>query len=442
MLVGTIVVVGVTAAVAGNGVGAVFNLGRTNFVNAVTELRGSTDTQQLLVRNIATTASSAAIVGQTARGTGVWGRSERSGVRGSASAASGVTFGVYGTTASPGGYAGYFQNTSTFADPQTGRGIRALAARASATLFKPGDGAAGGEFAGPNGAIGVAADPNGAGIVGHAGDGRFGVFADSDTDFGVAVRALATSGGGIGLHATTASGIGLAGLFENPFGVSVLGVGPGASASQQFVVRGGGEFIGPIGVTGQSRGAADDGIGVLGLQGAGEYALLTVGDARIQGDLSKFGGTFKIDHPLDPANKYLSHSFVESPDRMNIYNGNVVTDADGVAVVELPSYFEALNRNPRYQLTVIGSFANAQIAEKISENRFTIRTEEPNVEVSWQVTGIRQDAYAQAHPIIVEEEKAVADRGLYLTPAEHGQPASMAIGPHLAARDAPATRME
>ena len=117
---------------------------------------------------------------------------------------------------------------------------------------------------------------------------------------------------------------------------------------------------------------------------------------------------------------------------MNIYNGNVVTDAEGVAVVELPDYFEALNRDPRYQLTVIGSPLVAHIAEKIGENRFTIRTEEPNVEVSWQVTGIRQDAYAAAHPIVVEEEKALADRGFYLHPEEHGQSASMGIGRHVA----------
>ena len=40
---------------------------------------------------------------------------------------------------------------------------------------------------------------------------------------------------------------------------------------------------------------------------------------------------FVIDHPLDPANKYLYHASVESPDVMNIYNGNVVTDANGRA---------------------------------------------------------------------------------------------------------------
>ena len=80
---------------------------------------------------------------------------------------------------------------------------------------------------------------------------------------------------------------------------------------------------------------------------------------NVTGTLSKGSGTFKIDHPLDPANKFLSHSFVESPDMMNIYNGNVTTDAGGEAIVELPDYFEALNRDPRYQLTVIGSPATA-----------------------------------------------------------------------------------
>jgi len=84
--------------------------------------------------------------------------------------------------------------------------------------------------------------------------------------------------------------------------------------------------------------------------------------------LTKGSGSFKIDHPLDPAKKYLSHSFVESPDMMNVYNGNVTTDRHGFAIVTLPSYFEALNRDFRYQLTVIGQFAQAIVAEEISHN--------------------------------------------------------------------------
>src|SRR6185295_9797953 len=97
---------------------------------------------------------------------------------------------------------------------------------------------------------------------------------------------------------------------------------------------------------------------------------------------------------LDPENKYLYHSFVESPDMKNIYDGNVVTDEHGNATVELPDYFEALNRDFRYQLTVIGTFAQAIIAAEIRENRFKIKTNAANVKVSWQVTGIRQDAFA------------------------------------------------
>ena len=119
----------------------------------------------------------------------------------------------------------------------------------------------------------------------------------------------------------------------------------------------------------------------------------------VVGTLSKGGGSFKIDHPLDPANKYLYHSFVESPDMMNIYNGNITTDGDWLATVMLPDWFEALNRDFRYQLTVIGQFAQAIVAGKVANNQFSIQTDKPNVEVSWQVTGIRQDAYANAHRI-------------------------------------------
>src|SRR5580700_3528601 len=100
----------------------------------------------------------------------------------------------------------------------------------------------------------------------------------------------------------------------------------------------------------------------------------SAGDVNIKGNISKGGGSFKIDHPLDPANKYLYHSFVESPDMMNVYNGNIRTDKRGLATVVLPEYFEALNRDFRYQLTVMGQFAQAIVARKIAHNRFVIRT--------------------------------------------------------------------
>lgn len=151
------------------------------------------------------------------------------------------------------------------------------------------------------------------------------------------------------------------------------------------------------------------------------------GDVDVTGTLTKGGGSFRIDHPLDPANRYLSHSFVESPDMMNVYNGNITTDAQGLAIVELPTWFNALNKDFRYQLTVIGTFAQAMIAEKIAGNRFAIRTSAANVEVSWQITGIRRDAWAEQHRIPVDEEKPAAERGRYLHPGLYGQPVEKSI---------------
>ena len=134
-----------------------------------------------------------------------------------------------------------------------------------------------------------------------------------------------------------------------------------------------------------------------------------------------------IDHPLDPENKYLYHSFVESPDMMNIYNGNITTDANGDAVITLPDWFESLNKDFRYQLTVIGTFAQAIVGSEIKDNHFAIKTNAANVKVSWQVTGVRQDVFAKAHRIRVEEDKPEKERGYYLHPELFHQPEEKGI---------------
>ncbi len=140
------------------------------------------------------------------------------------------------------------------------------------------------------------------------------------------------------------------------------------------------------------------------------------GNALFTGNVSKGGGSFKIDHPLDPQNKYLYHSFVESPDMMNVYNGNVTLDGSGESWIELPAWFEALNRDFRYQLTSIGAFAPVYVAEEVHENRFKIAGGPPGAKISWQVTGIRKDPYAESHRIPVEEPKPASERGTYLHP--------------------------
>jgi len=152
------------------------------------------------------------------------------------------------------------------------------------------------------------------------------------------------------------------------------------------------------------------------------------GNVLVTGNLSKSGGSFKIDHPLDPANKYLSHSFVESPDMKNIYDGVTTLDASGAAWVELPEWFGALNSSFRYQLTSIGAPGpNLYIAQEISGNQFKIAGGEAGGKVSWQVTGIRQDAWANAHRIQVEEAKPEAERGHYLHPELYNQPETKSI---------------
>ena len=138
------------------------------------------------------------------------------------------------------------------------------------------------------------------------------------------------------------------------------------------------------------------------------------GDLHVGGTLSKSAGSFKIDHPQDLYNKYLYHSFVESPDMMNIYNGNIITNSEGNVTVQLPDYFESLNYEFRYQLTVIGQFAQAIIFEKINDNQFKIKTDKPNVEVSWLVTGVRNDRYAKENRIIPEVVKEPLMQGKLL----------------------------
>ncbi len=141
------------------------------------------------------------------------------------------------------------------------------------------------------------------------------------------------------------------------------------------------------------------------------------GDAYIDGLMTAGSKSFRIDHPLDPKNKYLYHTSIESPDMKNVYDGVVQLATDGTATVELPSYFEALNRDYRYQLTAIGGAApELHVASEIADNHFRIAGGKPGLKVSWQVTGIRRDRWANANRTPVEADKPASERGTYLHP--------------------------
>jgi len=231
---------------------------------------------------------------------------------------------------------------------------------------------------------------------------------------------MGTGGLGIGVYGSqNGSGWGVYGTATTGRGV----YGNSGSGTGVYGLAGGGA----TGVYGES---SISGTGIHGkVTSPDEFGQAGVfeGNVQVIGTLSKSSGSFKIDHPLDPANKYLLHSFVESPDMINLYNGNVVLEANGEAVVELPDWFEALNKDFRYQLTCLGGFAPVYIADEIENNRFKIAGGKPGLKVSWQVTGIRHDPYAEKNRIPVEKEKRAFERGRYLHPEVYGQPPEKSI---------------
>jgi len=160
-----------------------------------------------------------------------------------------------------------------------------------------------------------------------------------------------------------------------------------------------------------------------------EQLAATSGSVSVFGTFSATGTkNFRIDHPLDPANKYLFHASIESSEVLNLYSGNAVLNASGEAVVQLPDWFEVINKDFRYQLTPIGAPGrDLYVAEEVSGGHFKIAGGRPGGKVSWQVSGVRNDAWEKAHPMEVEADKG-AERGRYLTPELYGAPETARIG--------------
>jgi hypothetical protein len=363
--------------------------------------------------------------------------------------------GVWG--GSSGGASGYLGGTTTGVEGQAsmgaGFGVKGSGGMAGVDGTSPVNGVQG--DGGDYGVYGFSSTGLGVGGNGHSGGVRgtstdySGVKGESTSGYGVeghssssaGVRGTSTSGYGVvgesanqaGVYGTSSSGAGV-------LGSSGGGIGVYGQTSSQAGVRGEGDsgdgVAGNSGTGNGVKGTSGSGWAVYGLSASSGHAGLLgtpgyggdfVGDVRVQGTLSKSAGSFVIDHPLDPEHRYLAHSFVESPDMKNVYDGVVVLDGRGAAVVELPDWFEALNRDFRYQLTCIGGFAPVYVAEEIAGNRFVIAGGRPGLKVSWQVTGVRRDAYAEAHRIVVEQDKPAEEQGTYLYPGLFGQGAEKGV---------------
>jgi hypothetical protein len=445
-------------------------------IKSTTTITGSNSAGVLQVTNIATSGKAPAVVGTTdstaaagvkgvvnsTTGTsaGVFGITPSTagyGVGGEASATTGSAIGVYGSSAAPSGSGVYGLDNND--SGVTGQGI--IGTNGFGTLFGV-NGVATPKTGVTAGVIGGSPSVNGSGVVGNATASTgitYGVQGVADSSTGIGVMGTATTSAGFTVGAFPAGVFGTAP--NTDWGYGVVGYGAvGVFGNQTVPIgSGGGLFFGYVaasssgnagsagiqadGGTGDPAELLGDGSGGLffggdcdtgcqygdgidAYEGSGLAGYFN-GDVTVVYTLTAASKDFKIDHPLDPANKYLVHSSVESSEMMNIYTGNVTTDGSGSATVPLPAWFETLNGDFRYQLTVIGQFAQAIIAHKIENSHFEIRTNVPNVEVSWQVTAVRHDAFAKAHPLVVEEAKDAHLRGYYMHPELYGAPAEKQI---------------
>jgi hypothetical protein len=248
---------------------------------------------------------------------------------------------------------------------------------------------------GAGGTGGTQPTPNGStGASGTASGG------DTNTTGGGAAGGV----GGSGTQASGGSG-GPGGLAVKTY--SFGGLTQGSSIS---VVVGAGGAGGAGADGGSTGGTGTDGSVVVTWTPPFTHSTITItgnvkftGNLTITGALSKGSGTFMIDHPLYPQNYLLLHSFVESPDAKNMYNGTATLDENGEVIISLPDYFDALNKDVRYQFFALDrAMPNLHIKEEEHDNQFTLGGGVPNGRVSWQVTGMRHDPYILAHPIIVE----------------------------------------
>ncbi len=342
------------------------------------------------------TGSGVGLLAESVGGAGVWGTT-------------GSGWGVFGShnNSLASGYLGG-SNVGVYGEATNGTNGRGV--------WGKGNPGVAGESQSGVGVVGTNIDTGNYGEVGlvHAGVKAVGL---NQTSSGL--YAQSAGGDGVQGHAAASNKSGVYGTNSDTTGYGVYGRNTGNS-NQGFVGGPG------AGVWGSGSGASHGVYGEANGSGnAGQFSgnVQITGNLIVNGTVSKGGGTFRIDHPLDPENRILAHSFVESPEMKNVYDGMVVLGDNGEAWVELPAYFDALNRDLRYQLTCVGGYAPVFIAEEVSANNFRIAGGFAGLKVSWQVTGVRQDAWAEANRVVVEADKPADQRGTYLHPAAYGLPA-------------------
>lgn len=200
----------------------------------------------------------------------------------------------------------------------------------------------------------------------------------------------------------------------NVFVVPVLAANQAAAIYSQSATGAGGAGIGVYGFGGD--------FGIVGAtNGGNNIGLFSTTDFAANGTKA-----FLIDHPLDPANKTLRHFCIESDEVLNMYRGIVELGANGQAIIELPDYFDAININPSYQLTAIGTATQPYVLSEIADNQFVI-SGAANTKVSWTVHAQRNDPTIQYYNSTIDNYttnvrmKRPHEIGKYFNPEAYGQ---------------------
>jgi hypothetical protein len=354
-----------------------------------------------------TTSGFAAVDGRNASSSG-------RAVYGAATATTGTTYGVYGETNSTSGFGVYgLANANSGvnygvvgrSNSPSGRGVAGFGTATTGISL---------------GVYGESASTSGRAVMGWAS-------ATSGSTHGVYGESNSTAGTGVAGYATATSGVahGVSGISFSTSGKGVYGFANATSGMNY-----GGWFesasTSGVGVRGFATATSGTTYGVWGQSNSTSgYGVYSAGRFIATGTKS-----FQIDHPLHPETHFLNHFCTEGPDPYNVYRGNVTTDANGYATITLPPYFESINRDPTYHLTVIDNsddFVLAKVVRKIQNNQFVIRTSKPYVEVSWRVEAIRNDRWVQEYGYQTEQEKPKESQGKYLNPELFGQPKERGI---------------
>jgi hypothetical protein len=380
----------------------------------------------------ATTGEAYGVIGRSASQSG-------RGVFGEATASSGNTYGMYGRASSSSGIGVFGEATATSGS------TRGVVGRSSSTSGVGVLGEATATSGSVYGVQGRSSSTSGVGVLGEAtatsgsvygvqgrssstsGIGVFGeATATSGNTYGIVGRASSTSGVGVLGEATATTGNTYGGLFQNPSsnGAGVYGYAQ-ATTGTNFGVVGRSESPSGRGVVGVAEASTGTNYGVLGRTNSSANGWGVYAGGRLGASGTK---SFQIDHPLHPETHFLNHFCIEAPEPYNLYRGTVTLDAQGEAWVQLPDYFEAINRDASYHLTPIGAaMPNLHVAVEIQGNRFKIAGGAPFKKVSWEVKAVRNDPWVQQYGYQTEQEKPKEYQGLYLHPELYGQPKERGI---------------